>query len=619
MTRTSGGRAHPRRSADQADPSHARRPFTDAAPAVLRQYAVLADGERGAVVGPEGDVAWLCFPRFDSPAVFASLIGGSGSYRVTPYPPFVWGGHYEEGTLVWRSRWVTEGGLVSESRDALEFPGDGRHAVLLRRLRADTGPAKFRVVLHPRSEYGARAFTRWCRDDAGTWSASSGSINLRWSGAPPACAHRDGQRGWYLECEVSLEEGEHRDLVLELAEGTFEGPPRSPRESWVATEGNWKRAIPPLDVAVAQRDARHAVAVLRGLMTRAGATVAAATAALPERADQGRSYDYRYVWLRDQCFVGQALLAADVTEPADAAVAFVRDRVLADGPALSPAYTQVGTHVPEERTLDLGGYPGGNDVIGNHVRSQFQLDVFGEILLLLAAAARVGRLDAEGWRAAETAVAAIAERWNEPDAGIWELDDHWWAESRLVCVAGLRAIAGAGAPRTVIGDWLTLAETLLAETARRCTHPSGRWQRAEDDARVDAALLFPTIRGAVPPDDPRSTSTLTAVRSELSEDGYVYRFRPDRRPPGASEGAFLLCGFAMSLAELQQGRPVESARWFERTRASCGPPGLFSEEFDVRERQLRGNLPQSFVHALFLESAVRQAHAIEPRGGDRDE
>ncbi|HLI74275.1 MAG TPA: glycoside hydrolase family 15 protein [Acidimicrobiales bacterium] len=583
-----------------------RGPLEPPAPAVLRQYAIVADGERGAVIGPTGDVTWLCFPRFDSPAIFASLISGHGGYSVAPCQPFVWGGQYEDRTLIWRSRWVTAGGLVSECRDALEFPGKASRVVLLRQLAAVTGPARLRVVLHPRSEYGARPFDSWHCDEVGTWSARSGAIRLRWSGAPNARPHRDGHRGWYLECELALEQGEHLDLVLELSEDEFEGPPPDPRASWKATEDNWRRDVPRLDVPVAARDAQHAAAVLRGLTASTGATVAAATMALPERADQGRSYDYRYAWLRDECFVGQALFAADLGDLGDQALAFVRDRVLADGPRLAPAYTQGGGQVPAERELGLPGYPGGNDIVGNHVRNQFQLDVFGEVLLLLAAAARAGRLDAEGWRAAETAVAAVAARWDEPDAGIWELDARWWTESRLACVAGLRAIAGAGAPASVVGDWLALAESLLAETARRCTHPGGRWQRAADDEQVDAALLFASIRGAVAPEDPRTQATVAAVHAELEEDGYVYRFRPDNRPLGEAEGAFLLCGFALSLAELQRGRVVESARWFERTRASCGPPGLFSEEFDIAERQLRGNLPQAFVHALFLESAVRQ-------------
>ncbi len=124
---------------------------------------------------------------------------------------------------------------------------------------------------------------------------------------------------------------------------------------------------------------------------------------------------------------------------------------------------------------------------------------------------------------------------------------------------------------------------------------------------MDAALLLVAIRGAIPADDPRTIATLAAIEHDLVQDGYCYRYRPDERPLGKSEGAFLLCGFLMALAHQQQGNLVEAARWFERNRSSCGPPGLLSEEFDVTERQLRGNLPQAFVHAVMLECAATQA------------
>ena len=129
---------------------------------------------------------------------------------------------------------------------------------------------------------------------------------------------------------------------------------------------------------------------------------------------------------------------------------------------------------------------------------------------------------------------------------------------------------------------------------------------------MDAALLIPALRGALPPGDPRTVATLDAALEELADDGFMYRFRHDERPLGQAEGAFVLCGLLTSLALHQQGREVEAHRWFERNRAACGPPGLFSEEYDVVQRQLRGNLPQAFVHALLLESARRLAEPWPP-------
>jgi GH15 family glucan-1,4-alpha-glucosidase len=141
-------------------------------------------------------------------------------------------------------------------------------------------------------------------------------------------------------------------------------------------------------------------------------------------------------------------------------------------------------------------------------------------------------------------------------------------------------------------------------------HPAGRWQRAPDDDRVDASLLLSAVRGGLAPDDPRNLATVEAVRRELGADGYVYRFRHDARPLHKAEGAFLLCGFWMALAEHAHGNPVAAAHWFERNRAACGPAALYTEEFDVHQRQLRGNLPQAFVHAGMLECAVRLSRDV---------
>ena len=582
------------------------------APHVLREYALLGDGERGVLVGPHGDFVWMCFPCWDSEGLFSSLVGGHGAYAITPTERHIWGGYYEPGSLIWRSRWVTSEAII-ECREALALPSSPEHAVVLRRVEAIRGTARLDVMLNPRGEFGQSAPRSVKLRDDGSWTGKVGQNSFSWTGGSNAVEGPDGHGGRALSLHLSLEQGEAHDFVLALASESREPAAPDPGRAWDGTAAAWADRVPTFEHVVAQRDARHAYAVMAGLTSAGGGMVAAATTSLPERASAGRSYDYRYVWIRDQAFAGQAVAAAGPYPLMDDAVRFTARRLLADGSALKPAYTVLEDDVPDERRLSLPGYPGGADIVGNWVNNQFQLDAFGEALLLFAAAAEHDHLDVEGWRAAEVAVEAIERRWAEPnvDAGIWELEPDSWTHSRLICAAGLRSIAACRTAGEQAASWVSLADAIVSDTATHALHPSGRWQRSADDPRIDAALLLPAIRGALDAEDPRSVATLQAVRRELTQDGYCYRFRPDERPLGEAEGAFLLCGYLMSLAQSQRGEHVDAARWFERSRAACGPSGLCSEEFDVRQRQLRGNLPQAFVHALLLECAVVQGEHAE--------
>ncbi|BBZ28553.1 glycoside hydrolase [Mycolicibacterium madagascariense] len=579
-------------------------------PHVLREYALLADGERGALIGPRGDIAWLCAPRWHDDALFASLIGGRSMFAITPRGRFVWGGHYEDGSLIWRSRWVTTDGIV-ECREALTFPGDARRAILVRRLLAVRGDAHADLTFALPADHGGDPTGRLALDDHGRWHARAGALHVCLDGVPRA---RTEDHDATLRAELHVAEGGHLDIVLDVSTGAGGDPLLHPDVLWQRTENAWRAAVPAFSDSIAVRDARHSYAVLRGLTSAGGGMVAAATTSLPERAEQGRNYDYRYVWIRDQCYAGQAV-ALDGPHPLlDDAVAFVTERLLDDGPELKPAYTVEGKAVPDQLRLALPGYPGGTDLVGNHANRQFQLDAFGEALLLYAAAARHDRLTDDAHRGLIAAADAIATRWTEPDAGIWELDPRHWTHSRLTCVAGLRAAAQV--PGGDTPGWNALADRIMATATADGVHGTGRWQRAADDQRIDAALLVPALRGAVLPTDPRTVATLNAVRSELEQDGYVYRFRHDDRPLAAAEGAFVLCGFWTAMTLQQQGDPVAAARFFERSRAACGPPGIFSEEYDVEQRQMRGNLPQAFVHALLIESSLRLG--LPPTSGVHD-
>jgi len=585
----------PRRSALEAYP-----------PQVLGSYAFIADGERGCLIGPRGDVAWMCAPSWDSDAVFASLIGGPGLYAVTPVAPFTWGGYYEPDSLIWRSRWVTGAGVI-ECREALAFPADPDRVVLLRQVISPEVAQEVDVVLAPRPGFG-RDHLGEVHHHGRTWTATTGKVWLRWQGPDDVHLGTDGgDRAWRARLQVTP--GEPVNLVLELATRAFDDDPVEPTTAWDATTDAWAREAPDLTGTLDPKGASLAYAVMRGLTCSGGGMVAAATTSLPERAEQGRNYDYRYVWIRDQAYAGQAAAAAGGLPLLDEAVGFITARLLEDGPHLAPAYRIDGTAIPDQQGLDLPGYPGGFALVGNHVNAQFQLDAFGEALLLLAAAASRDRVGPDSVRAAHVAAEAIAARWHEPDAGIWEIDNRRWTHSRLICAAGLRraarSLGGRGGPEAA--SWSALADRIVAETASAATHVDGYWQRSPDDPGVDAALLFAALRGAIPADDPRSVATLRAVIDRLTQDGYAYRFRHDDLPLAQAEGSFTLCGFVTSLALHQQGEVLEAFRWFERTARCTGSTGIHAEEWDVDEHQLRGNLPQAFVHALHLEAAARLA------------
>ncbi|HKN97991.1 MAG TPA: trehalase-like domain-containing protein, partial [Pseudonocardiaceae bacterium] len=272
-------------------------------PHVLRGYALLADGERGALVGQDGHVTWLCVPRWHHEPVFATLVGGRGSYQVAPVDTWsVWSGSYEPGTLIWRGRWTTSDSAV-ECWDALALPGDEHTAVLLRRIVTTDAPVRMAVALTPRAGFTDRGMTDLGRRN-GTWTARLGSLYLRWTGAPDAVVHgADDQLGLIVDVPA----GQHHDLVLEMSDQPVGQDPPRPDLLWRATRTRWQARVPAFADTLAPRDTRHAYAVLRGLTSATGGMVAAATTSLPERQNGGGNYDYRYAWIRDQAWVGQAI------------------------------------------------------------------------------------------------------------------------------------------------------------------------------------------------------------------------------------------------------------------------------------------------------------------------
>lgn len=564
----------------------------------LRDYAFSGDGERGMIVGPDGAIVWMCAPRWDSDAVFSRLLGGRGGFSVVPTStPRVSGGYYEPGTLVWHHRWSTSTGEV-ECHDALAYPGEDHRAIILRRVTAGDHDQEVEVSLAPRAHFG-RADSTHAHLEGGVWRWSTAEIYVRAAGLADAHMADDGA----LVGTLTIPAGGHRDIVVELSTSGTDRDDLDADALWKSTRAQWKQVVPGVTGTASDGDVLQFFAITQGLTSRHGGMVAAATTGLPERLYGSRNYDYRYAWIRDQCFAGQADAAYGTHRILDNAVRFIGDRLRADGADLKPAYTVNGGPVPDERDLPLPGYPGAKPMAGNHANAQFQLDAFGEALSLFARAAHMGRLDDAGWEAARIAADAISSRWQEPDAGIWEIENRHWTHSRLACVSGLRGIA-EHASEDEARSWNALADTLFEAVRSTAVTESGVWKRAQDDDRPDAALLIPTLRGGIDPADPANVSTVNEVLKDLGANGHLYRYRHGDEPLGATEGAFLLCEASMALALHQVGRREEAWRWFERTRGSVGPAGLFSEEWNVQERQMRGNLPQAFVHALVAQAAM---------------
>ena len=211
-------------------------------PHVLREYALLADGERGAVVGPRGDIAWLCVPRWDSDAVFSGLVGGISGYTLAPDDCHVWGGYYEDSSMIWHNRWTTRTGII-ECRDALAYPAEPHRAILLRQIQATDGPAAVTVTLRPRGGYDQQPLRELHRHD-GIWTGRVGPLYLRWTGADAARTRLHGEQ---LTLALTLDAGEKHDLILEISDQPLPAEPADAGQCWRATEAAWANDVPALD------------------------------------------------------------------------------------------------------------------------------------------------------------------------------------------------------------------------------------------------------------------------------------------------------------------------------------------------------------------------------------
>jgi len=590
-----------------------------AASAPIEDYALIGDCETAALVGRDGSIDWLCWPRFDSGACFAALLGGPehGRWRIAPSDAHGRAERrYRGDTLVLETTFETPDGAAA----VIDFMPPGGDADLVRLVVGRRGRVRMRTELTIRFDYGASV--PWVfRLADGALCAIAGPDMLVLRSPVPL-------RGENLTTvgEFVVEAGE--TVAFDLTHAPSHLPPPQPTDSAAAlagTEAFWRgwtsRCIPvgPWTEAV-----KRSLIVLKALTYSAtGGIVAAPTTSLPEELGGTRNWDYRFCWLRDSAFTLLALIDAGYTEEAAA----WRDWLLRAA-AGSPSQMQImyglagERYLPERELPWLPGYAGSRPVrVGNAAAGQFQLDVYGEVMDAMFQAVRAGLPPhPQGWGVAGALLEHIERVWTEPDEGIWEVRGPrqnfthskvmaWVAVDRAVRSAERFGHAGP------IERWRRLREAIHRDVcAQGYDAALGSFVQAYGSKQLDASLLLLPIVGFLPPEDPRIRGTVAAVERRLMVDGLVRRYDTaavdDGLPPG--EGTFLACSFWLADNYALQGRLTEARALFERLLALRNDVGLLAEMYDpVAGRQV-GNFPQAFSHVALVNTALNLARARGP-------
>ncbi|MGH2820508.1 MAG: glycoside hydrolase family 15 protein, partial [Actinomycetota bacterium] len=352
-----------------------------------------------------------------------------------------------------------------------------------------------------------------------------------------------------------------------------------------------------------------------------GGLVAAVTTSLPERLGGVRNWDYRYSWLRDATFTLDVLLDLGYTREAAEWRDWLLRAVAGDPEDLQIMYGVLGERRLMEYDLPwLSGYEGAKPVrVGNGAVDQFQLDVYGEVMDAFHSARRAGMpTPPEAWELEQRMVAFVAEHWQEPDEGIWEVRSgrmHFTHSKVMAWVAVDRAIKAVErfGERGPVDRWRRLRSEISEEVDRKgYDEARGCFVRAYDDPEMDASLLMLPLVGFVPADDPRMERTIEAIRDELMVDGLLVRYQGDRSPDGfpPGEGTFLMCTFWLVDCLVLLGRQEDAERLFERLLGLCNDVGLLSEQYDTEHGRMVGNFPQAFSHTALATAAV----VLERRG-----
>jgi alpha,alpha-trehalase len=616
-------------------PAEAAAPQSAAAPSPfppIADYAFLSNCHTGALVAPDGAIDWLCVPSFDSPSVFGSLLDRqAGFWRLAPFGI----NHpsarvYEPGTNVLATTWKTPSGWIVV-RDALTMgprghedeitphtrppaDDDGDH-MFLRTVECIDGHVEVDLVCEPAFDYG-RTTAEWTLVDGGRSAADAtgagqtirlqSDLALGIEGNRVRARHmlHAGDRAY---CALSWAEGLAAPQTAEEAEARMAATIRFWR-SWLGRaripDHEWRDPIQ-----------RSALAIKGLTYMPTGATVAALTTSLPETPGGERNWDYRYTWMRDTTFTLQALHYLNLDWEADEFMQFVADLEANDDGALQIMYGIDGRRDLTETTRDdLSGYAGAQPVrIGNGAFDQRQNDVFGAVLAsILLHTRRSERLPRRLWPIVESQAECATRVWREPDQGIWEARGapQHYVSSKLMCwvaldrAAQLAEIRGDPAKATT---WRTTAQEIHADILEHGVTDAGVLRQHYATDALDASVLLAAIFDFLPAADPRLRATVDAIAAELTENGFVLRYRTDETDDGLSgkEGTFLICSFWLVSAlaivgELQQARDL-----MEKLLRIASPLGLYAEEFDADTGRHLGNFPQAFSHLALMEAAAR--------------
>ena len=585
----------------------------------IEDYALIGDCESAALVGRDGSIDWLCWPRFDSEACFAALLGESehGRWLIAPRSEAKVSRHYRGNTLMLETHFATAEGEVR----LIDFmPLRCGHSSIVRLVVGERGEVAMAAELVVRFGYGA--IVPWVtRLEDGTLRAVAGPdmIVLR---TPVRLAGKNMK----TIGEFTVRAGETVPFVLTNAPSHLAPPPPlDPHAALDQTEKLWR------EWSKRCRPAGHCSdAILRSLITLkaltfgpTGGIVAAPTTSLPEQLGGTRNWDYRFCWLRDATLTLLALMNAGYADEAQSWREWLLRAV-----AGSPEQAQIMYGIAGERRLTewevpwLPGYEGAAPVrIGNAAHGQRQLDIFGEVMDALHQARHNGLSASESGWALQVAFLAHLERiWREPDAGIWEVRggaQHFTYSKVMAWVAFERAVKSAKEFKLAgpVDRWRALAKEIHADVCRRGFDPElGSFVQAYGSRQFDASLLLLPAVGFLPCADPRITGTIAAIERHLMADGLVMRYNSAQTKDGlpVGEGAFLACSFWLVDAYILQKRWDDARSLFDRLLALRNDVGLLSEEYDPKARRLVGNFPQAFTHVALVNSAFNLTRLEKP-------